>query len=108
MHALLQTDTADDYVIGTGQSNSIRAFCEVAFRHVGHNWADHVEFDRSLFRTIDSYHTVADCSKIARIGWRAKTSFVDLVTMMVDHQVDRLSAIGPKADFASTRGAVKT
>jgi GDPmannose 4,6-dehydratase len=108
MHAVLQSDTADDYVIGTGQSNSVRAFCEIAFRHVGRNWADHVVFDRSLFRTIDSHHTVADCSKIARLGWRAKTSFVDLVTMMVDHQVNRLAAIGPKADLASTRGAVKT
>jgi GDPmannose 4,6-dehydratase len=96
MHALLQSDTADDYVIGTGQSNSIRAFCEIAFRHVGCNWADHVTFDRSLFRTMDSYYTVADSSKIAaRLGWRAKTSFVELVTMMVDHQVKRLAAIEP-------------
>ena len=39
MHAILQSDTADDYVIGTGQSNSIRGFCEIAFRHVGRNWA---------------------------------------------------------------------
>jgi GDPmannose 4,6-dehydratase len=91
MHAMLQSDTADDYVIGTGQSNSIREFCEIAFRHVGRNWADHVIFDRSLFRMIDSHYTVADCSKIeGRLGWRAKTSFVDLVTMMVDHQVKRL------------------
>jgi GDPmannose 4,6-dehydratase len=92
MHALLQSDTADDYVIGTGHSNSIRAFCEIAFRHVDRNWTDHVVFDSSLFRTIDSYYTVADCSKIAtQIGWRAKTSFADLVTMMVDHQVNRLT-----------------
>ena len=98
MHAMLQSDTADDYVIGTGQSNSIRAFCETAFRHVGSNWADHVTFDRSLFRTIDSFHTVANSSKIAaRLGWHAKTSFVDLVAMMVDHQVKRLAAIGLKS-----------
>jgi GDPmannose 4,6-dehydratase len=94
MHAMLQSDTADDYVIGTGQSNSIRTFCEIAFRHVGRNWADHVAFDRSLFRTIDSYHTVANSSKIkAKLGWHATTSFVDLVTMMVDYQVKRLTAI---------------
>jgi GDPmannose 4,6-dehydratase len=93
MHGMLQSDTADDYVIGTGQSNSIRTLCEIAFGHIGRNWADHVVLDRSLFRTIDSYHTVADCSKIAgKLGWRAKTSFVDLVTMMVDHQLERLAA----------------
>ena len=92
MHALLQRNTADDYVIGTGQSNSIRMFCEIAFGHIGRNWTDHVVFDSSLFRTIDSYHTVATCSKIAaQIGWYAKTSFADLVTMMVDHQVERLT-----------------
>jgi GDPmannose 4,6-dehydratase len=92
MHEMLQGDTADDYVIGTGQSNSIRSFCEIAFRHIGRDWTDHVLFDRSLFRAVDS-NTVADSSKIAaKIGWRAKTSFVDLVTMMVDQQVKRLAA----------------
>ena len=93
MHAMLQSDSSDDYVIGTGQSNSIRSFCEIAFRHIGRNWGDHVIFDRSLFRPIDSYHTVADCSKIAaKLGWRAKTSFIDLVTMMVDHRAKLLAA----------------
>ena len=98
MHAMLQSDTVDDYVIGTGQSNSIRTFCEFAFRHVGRNWADHVTFDPSLVRTIDSYHTAADCSKIAaKLGWRAKTSFVDLVAMMIDHQIERLGAVEAKS-----------
>ena len=97
MHEMLQSDTADDFVIGTGQSNSIRSFCEIAFRHVGRDWTDRVVFDRSLFRTVDS-DTVADSSKIAaKIGWRAKTSFVDLVTMMVDHQVTRLVAAKSKS-----------
>jgi GDPmannose 4,6-dehydratase len=50
---------------GTSQSHSIRAFCEAAFRHVGCNWANHVTFDHSLFRTINSHHTVANCAKIA-------------------------------------------
>jgi GDPmannose 4,6-dehydratase len=97
MHEMLQADTADDYVIGTGQSNSIRSFCDIAFRHVGRDWTDHVVFDRSLFRAVDC-DTVADSSKIAaKIGWRAKTSFVDLVTMMVDHQVKRLAGAKSKS-----------
>ena len=92
-----KSDTADDYVIGTGQSNSIRGFCWIAFRHVGRNWADHVTFDRRLLRAIDSYHTAADSSKItATLGWRAKMSFVELVTTMVDYQVKRLAAAKPK------------
>jgi GDP-D-mannose dehydratase len=47
-----------------------------------------VTFDHSLFRTIDSHHTVANCAKIAaRLGWRPKTTFDELVIMMVDHQI---------------------
>ncbi|MGA7771952.1 MAG: GDP-mannose 4,6-dehydratase [Pseudolabrys sp.] len=77
------------------QSLSIRAFCEAAFRHVGCNWANHVTFDHSLFRTIDSHHTVANCAKIAaRLGWRPKTTFDELVIMMVDHQIQQLTAMG--------------
>ena len=92
MHAMLQSDPADDYAIGTGRSHSIRAFCEVAFRHVGRNWTDHVTFDRSLIRTVDN-NTTANSTKIAtKLGWRAKTSFHELVTMMVDHQIQRLTA----------------
>jgi GDPmannose 4,6-dehydratase len=93
MHAMVQSDMADDYVIGTGQSHSIRAICEIAFGHVGRNWTDHVAYDQSLMRAVDSYHTVADHSKItAKLGWRTRTSFADLVTMMVDHQVKKLAA----------------
>lgn len=97
MHAMLLSDVADDYVIGTGQSYSIRAFCEIAFRHAGRDWNDHVTVDPSLVRPIDSRHTAADCSKIAaRLNWRAQTSFADLVTMMVEHQVKRLAkSTGP-------------
>ena len=54
-------------------------------------------FDRSLLRAIDSYHTAADSSKItATLGWRAKMSFVELVTTMVDYQVKWLAAAKPK------------
>ncbi len=93
MHAMVRSDAADDYVIGTGQSHSIRAICEIAFGHVGRNWIDHVAFDQNLMRTVDSYHTIADNSKIAaKLGWRPRTSCLDLVTMMVDHQVKKLAA----------------
>jgi len=95
MHAMLQSDVADDYVIGTGRSHSIRAFCEVAFRHVGRDWNEHVTVDQSLVRPMDSRHTVADSAKIAaRLNWRAQTSFADLVAMMVDRQAERLAKAG--------------
>lgn len=93
MYRMLQHDVGDDYVIGTGQSHSIGEFCETAFRHVGRDWQNHVLGDPKLFRAIDSRHTAADASKAAaKLGWRPKTSFAELVAMMVDHQVRRLAS----------------
>ena len=93
MHAMMQSDAADDYVIGTGQTHSICEFSETAFAHIGRDWRDHVACDRNLVRSIDSYRTLADCSKIAtRLGWRAKLSFAELVALMVDQQIVRLTA----------------
>jgi GDPmannose 4,6-dehydratase len=95
MYAMLQCDTADAYVTGTGQSHAIRAFCEAAFRHVGCNWANHVHSIIVCFGRIDSHHTVANSAKIAaRLGWRPKTTFDELVIMMVDHQIQQLIATG--------------
>jgi len=95
MYAMLQSEQADDYVIGTGKSHSIRAICEAAFQHVGRNWADHVAFDDSLVRSVDN-NTTANTAKIAaRLGWHAKTSFNALVSMMVDHQIAQLKAQQP-------------
>jgi GDPmannose 4,6-dehydratase len=88
MHMMLQSEVADDYVIGTGESHSIRELCEIAFRHVGRDWRDHVVVDRELFRNVDCHHTVADSSKaFTRFSWRPKTAFVDLVAQMVDYRI---------------------
>jgi len=88
MHMMLQSDAADDYVIGTGESHSIRELCEIAFRHVGRDWRDHVVVESELYRRVDSHHTVADSSKVfTRLGWRPKTTFLDLVTQMVDFRI---------------------
>jgi GDPmannose 4,6-dehydratase len=92
MHRLLQSDTADDYVIGTGISHSIRELCELAFRHIGRDWQDHVKIDPELFRAVDSHYTAANPAKVAaRFGWRAKTSAAELVAMMVDRRRDVLA-----------------
>lgn len=65
MYLQLQNESADDYVIGTGESHSIREFCEIA----GLDWQDHLIVDDKLIRKIESYHTTADSSKVrARLG----------------------------------------
>jgi GDPmannose 4,6-dehydratase len=95
MHRMLQSDTADDYVIGTGASHSIRELCELAFRHVGHDWRDHVKIDPELFRAVDSHYTAANPAKVAaQFGWRARTSVSQLVAMMVDRRRDALTRPG--------------
>jgi GDPmannose 4,6-dehydratase len=91
IYAMLQSDTPDDYVIGTGESHSIAEFCEAAFRIVGLDWQDHVVVDNELVRRIDTPVTCADASKLRnRFGWRPKLSFNDLVASMVEHWIEAI------------------
>lgn len=92
MWIMLQQDEPDDYVIATGESHSVREFCEIAFRFVNlGNWEQYVRFDKSLERPADIYDLVGDSSKARNIlGWKPKTSFEELVEIMVENQLDEL------------------
>jgi GDPmannose 4,6-dehydratase len=93
MHLMLQSETPDDFVIGTGEQHSIAELCEAAFGVVGRNWQDYVVSDPDLIRKIDSHYTCADTTKLkARLGWSAKTTFNELVAMLVAHQIRSLTA----------------
>lgn len=93
MHRILQHAPADDFVVGTGESHSIGEFCEVAFGKVGLAWRDHVVVDPGFMRKVDSVYTRADSRKIrAEIGWAPKTSFEELVDMMLEAQLRVLTA----------------
>src|SRR3954469_11735450 len=84
MWLMLQQEEASDYVIGTGVSHSVRDLVEAAFECVDLNADDHVRVDPSLARPADIEELVADSSKAKReLGWEAKTSFEELVEMMV-------------------------
>jgi GDPmannose 4,6-dehydratase len=90
IHAMLQADTPDDYVIGTGESRSIAEFCGAAFQVVGLDWKAHVEVDRELVRRADPAMR-ADSSKLReKLGWQAKMSFDDLVASMVRSRIDAI------------------
>ena len=92
MWLMLQTDEPDDFVIASGQTKSVRAFCEVAFGHVGLNYEDHVVIDQKFFRPAEVDLLIGDPSKAKeKLGWEPKTSFEDLVTMMVDADLALLS-----------------
>jgi GDPmannose 4,6-dehydratase len=91
MWLMLQQDVADDYVVCTGETHSVREFCEIAFGHVGLDWEKYVKIDERFLRPAEVDLLVGDASKAHRVlGWERRTSFQDLVTMMVDADVAAL------------------
>jgi GDPmannose 4,6-dehydratase len=92
MYRMLQTDEPDDYVIATGETHTVREFCRIAFEHVGLNYEDHVVIDQKFFRPAEVDLLIGDPTKAREtLGWELKTSFEDLVTTMVDADMDLLS-----------------
>ena len=92
MWRMLQQDHPDDYVISTGQTHSVRRFCEIAFDHAGLQWEDHVTLDEKFMRPAEVDLLIGDSTKArAVLGWAPRTSFEDLVTMMVDADIALLS-----------------
>jgi GDPmannose 4,6-dehydratase len=84
MHAMLQHDSAADFVIATGETHTVKELCEVAFAHVGLNWEDHVVVDPSFLRPAEVDLLVGDASKAERVlGWRRDVDFYGLVEMMM-------------------------
>jgi GDPmannose 4,6-dehydratase len=92
MWRMLQAATADDYVVATGQSRSVREFCEVAFNHAGLDYRDHVRVDPAAQRSPELVPLVGDAAKARRVlGWRPTVSFEQLVRMMVDADLAELA-----------------
>jgi GDPmannose 4,6-dehydratase len=92
MWLMLQQDEADDYVIATGETHSVREFCELAFSHVGLDAGQYVKSDPEFLRPAEVDQLVGDASKAReRLGWHPRHSFRELVDMMVDADLGRLS-----------------
>jgi GDPmannose 4,6-dehydratase len=90
MWRMLQADTPDDYVIGTGHTWAVRDFCEAAFAVVGKDYRDYVRLDERFLRPAEVDLLVADPTKADRqLGWRPSVSFQELVRMMVEADLDR-------------------
>ena len=84
MWLMLQQDSADDYVIATGQSHSVREFAALAFEYVGLDYADYVVLDGDLYRESETQVLRGDFGKAASVlGWRPRVGFAELVEMMV-------------------------
>jgi GDPmannose 4,6-dehydratase len=92
MWLMLQQDEADDYVIATGVSHSVKQLVEVAFGHAGLDWQQHVRTDPALIRPAEVDHLIGDASKAKRVlGWTPSVSFEQLIAMMVDADIRYLS-----------------
>lgn len=90
MWMMLQRPEPDDFVIGTGDTRSVRELCEVAFDHVGLDWQKYVVQDAKFFRPAEVDLLVADPSKAReKLGWTPRISFHELVRMMVDADLER-------------------
>ena len=93
MWLMLQQERADDYVIATGVSHSVRELVEVAFGHAHLDWKKYVRIDPALIRPAEVDHLVGDASKGRRqLGWEPSVRFEQLIAMMVDADMARLSS----------------
>ena len=93
MWQMLQQDKADDYVIATGISHSVRQLVETAFRHAGLEWEKYVRIDPAFLRPAEVDHLIGDPGKARRVlGWEPTVTFEQLIAMMVDADLARLSA----------------
>lgn len=89
MWRMLQVDTPDDYVVGTGETHSVREFLELAFTRAGLDWREHVKIDPRYMRPAEVDLLLADPSKArAELGWTPTVTFPELVSLMVDSDIE--------------------
>ena len=93
MWEMLQRDNAEDYVIATGLSHSVRDLVEAAFAHVDLEWQEYVRTSSALLRPAEVEHLIGDSSKaLSDFGWKPSIDFSGLVQMMVDADLERVNS----------------
>jgi GDPmannose 4,6-dehydratase len=104
MWLMLQQAEAEDFVIATGIEHSVRDCVDIAFAHAGLDPDDHVRIDPRHLRPAEVDHLVGDASKAReKLGWEPRTSFRELIEMMVDADLERLALAPEKAGARETR-----
>lgn len=93
MHLMLQQEVADDFVVASGESHTVREFCELAFREAGLDYQDHVRIDERFYRPAEVESLIGDATKARTVlGWKPTYTFPELVREMV------------RSDFTMTAG----
>jgi GDPmannose 4,6-dehydratase len=102
MWLMLQQDTADDYVVGTGESHSVEEFVRIAFDHAQLDWRKHVVIDPQLYRPAEVDLLLADPAKAQKqLGWKPETDFTSLVKMMMDADLEAFERENQRAKRAA-------
>ena len=97
MWLMLQQDEPEDFVIATGETHSVRELVDVAFDQVGLDPSDYVRLDPRFLRPAEVEHLIGDASKAReQLGWEPKTSFDELVRLMVDADLELLASGAPQ------------
>ncbi|MDP4096274.1 GDP-mannose 4,6-dehydratase [Paenibacillus sp. P96] len=94
MWLMLQQDQPEDYVISTGETHTVQELVEIAFRHAGLNWEDHVVIDPRFVRPAEVDLLLGDSSKAQqKLGWKLEVGFEELVTMMVESDLQKIKVL---------------
>lgn len=105
MWLMMQQSHADDFVIATGVTHSVKQLLEIAFAHAGLDWQKYVEIDPALVRRAEGDPLSGDSSKARKVlGWEPEVSFKELVHMMVDHDLSLLSEAPAERAFTAIAG----
>ena len=92
MWLMLQQDKADDYVVATGVTTTVRDMCQIAFEHVGLDYRDFLKIDPAFFRPAEVDVLLGNPAKAQRVlGWKPRTSLDELIRMMVEADLRRVS-----------------
>jgi len=93
MHLMLQQPQPDDYVVATGETHSVREFCELAFREVNLDYRDYVKTDKAVYRPAEVDLLIGDATKAnTTLGWRPTVTFLGLIQEMVRGDLAMLSS----------------
>jgi GDPmannose 4,6-dehydratase len=91
MWLMLQQPNPDDYVIATGRTSTVRDMCKIAFSHVGLNYEDYIVIDPQFYRPAEVDILLGNPAKARKqLGWEAKTSFEELIQLMVEADLERV------------------
>jgi GDPmannose 4,6-dehydratase len=101
MWLMLQQDEPEDFVIATGEAHSVRECAEIAFEHAGIDMERHVVIDPKLLRPAEVDHLVGDVAKAReKLGWEPRVGFRELIELMVDADLERLTAASDRRELA--------